>query len=290
MKPEWLRVRLPGAGEWPRVRSVLNRYGLHTVCQEALCPNLGACWGDGTATFLILGNLCTRSCRFCAVTTGKPDGTWDRSEPERVALAASELGLRYLVVTSVDRDDLDDGGASGFAATIQAVARISPQIFVEVLIPDFSGSNDALSIVVKANPAVLGHNVETVRRLTPLVRDRRSSYDRSLGVLSKSKELSSTLITKSGLMLGLGETDEEIVKTMVDLREAGCQIVTLGQYLQPSVDNLPVARYVEPAEFDRYRTIGLEMGFCEVVAGPLVRSSYRAHQAYEKARQRLYTD
>ncbi|MCS6788301.1 MAG: lipoyl synthase, partial [Aigarchaeota archaeon] len=232
-RPPWLKVVLPHGPVYERVREVVRRHGLHTVCQSAICPNVGECWGSGTATFMILGDVCTRGCRFCAVTHGNPRGSVDLTEPERVAAAVSELGLSYVVITSVCRDDLPDGGASVFAETVRAVKRRNPGSLVEVLIPDFEGERRAIEEVVRAGPDVVGHNVETVRRLTPVVRDRRASYERSLAVLRTVKEVDPRMITKSSMMLGLGETDEEVVETLRDLRAVGVDVVTLGQYLRP---------------------------------------------------------
>jgi len=268
----WLVVRAPQGERVEAVHALLSDLGLHTVCQEALCPNIGDCWGSGTATFMILGDVCTRGCRFCAVRGGRPLPP-DPGEPERVAEAAARLGLRHVVVTSVTRDDLPDGGAGHFAATIEAVRRRCPGALVEVLVPDFGGSLAALDRVIAARPDVLNHNVETVPRLYPLVRPR-ADYRRSLGLLAWAS--GAGLTTKSGLMLGLGETRGEVVAVMQDLRRAGCELLTLGQYLQPTSRQLPVAEYIHPVEFEWYQEVGEAMGFRAVAAGPLVRSSYRA--------------
>lgn len=272
-KPDWLKVRL-GAGQgYSGVSGALGRGHLHTICQSGSCPNLGECWRAGTATLMILGDICTRSCRFCAVTTGRPLPP-DPDEPMRVARAVREMNLRHAVITSVDRDDLPDGGASLWAETIRAVHATSPGTTIEALVPDFKGCRDDLRTVVKASAEVLSHNIETVRRLTPQVRVQ-ARYERSLEVLHTMKELGAPR-TKSGLMLGLGETEQEVLQTLSDLREAGVDIVTIGQYLQPTRKHLPVQQYVHPDLFARYRRDALAMGFRYVQSGPLVRSSYHA--------------
>ena len=273
---------MPTGSRHDDVRQVLQRYRLNTVCEDAHCPNVFECWGLGTATIMILGDTCTRACRFCAVKTGKPGGI-DWFEPIRVALAVRDLGLRYVVITSVDRDDLPDGGASIYAMTIRQIKKINPGTRVEVLIPDFNLNMDALRAVVSAGPDVVSHNLETVERLTPLVRDRRAGYDKSLGVLRAIKGINGNQVTKSGIMLGLGETRDEVLKAMRDLRGAGVDLLTIGQYLRPSGSprHLPVARYVQPSEFQELRAIGLSMGFRAVAAGPMVRSSYRALELVE---------
>lgn len=273
---------MPTGSRHDDVRQVLQRYRLNTVCEDAHCPNVFECWGLGTATIMILGDTCTRACRFCAVKTGKPGGI-DWFEPIRVALAVRDLELRYVVITSVDRDDLPDGGASIYAMTIRQIKKINPGTRVEVLIPDFNLNMDALRAVVSAGPDVVSHNLETVERLTPLVRDRRAGYDKSLGVLRAIKGINGNQVTKSGIMLGLGETRDEVLKAMRDLRGAGVDLLTIGQYLRPSGSprHLPVARYVQPSEFQELRAIGLSMGFRAVAAGPMVRSSYRALELVE---------
>ncbi len=286
-RPEWLRVRSPTpeeAREMRTVREVLRRYQLNTVCQAALCPNAVECWGRRTATFMLLGNVCTRACRFCAVPTGNPHGQVDRDEPRRVAAAVNALGLRYVVLTSVDRDDLPDGGAGIFAAAIRTIKETNPGVRVEALVPDFRGDEGALKTITGAGADVLGHNLETVRRITPLVRDRRAGYDQSLAVLNRFKELSPNTVTKSSLMLGLGETHAEIMAALSDLRAVNVDIVTLGQYLQPTKTAYPVARYVPPQEFSALREEALALGFRYVVAGPFVRSSYHAAEAFAAAR------
>lgn len=279
-KPEWLRIGVgPANQRVTEVRNVLHKRSLTTVCEEARCPNLPTCWGAGTATFMILGEICTRACRFCAVTHGRPYPP-DPGEPTRLAQAVRELGLRYVVLTSVDRDDLPDGGASHFASCIRAIKEAVPEVKVEALIPDFAGKREALGQVVEAKPDVVGHNVETVRRLTPLVRDRRAGYDLSLSVLRTLEELNPRLFTKSSLLLGLGEKEEEVEEALWDLREAGVDILVLGQYLRPTARELPVARYVSPAEFSLWAERAKKRGFRAVVAGPLVRTSFRAAEVF----------
>jgi len=275
-KPAWLKVRPPGGGTYGGVKLGLRELGLHTVCEEARCPNLGECWGCGTATFLILGDTCTRGCRFCAVATGDPGGALDEGEPARVAEAATRWGLRYVVLTSVDRDDLPDGGAAQFAATVRAIRARSTGTRVEVLTPDFGGSREALTAVLESAPDVFAHNLEVVRRLSARARDRRASYQGSLAVLRAARELRPELVTKSSLMLGLGESDEEVREALHDLRAVGVTALTLGQYLQPSPRCLPVEAYVPPERFEAWAVEARSLGFSRVASGPLVRSSYRA--------------
>ncbi len=279
-KPPWLKIKLPGEGEFRDVKRILKKYKLHTVCEEARCPNLGECWGEGTATFMILGNICTRYCRFCATQTGNPHGIVDEDEPWRVAEAVKELKLKYVVLTSVTRDDLEDQGANVYARTIRAIKKLNPGVRVEALTPDFYSNPEYIEMVIDSGLDVFAHNVETVRRLTPLVRDRRFSYEKSLKTLKIARKTRPEIITKSGFMVGLGETREEIYETMKDLKEAGCDILTIGQYLQPTVKHLPVERYVTPEEFKEYENSGLKMGFKFVASGPLVRSSYRAGEIF----------
>ncbi len=279
-KPAWLRVRAPGGESYLRIKEELRARNLHTVCEEARCPNIGECWAGGTATFMLLGDTCTRACAFCAVKTGNPKGRVDADEPRKLADAVVGLGLQYVVLTTVDRDDLPDGGAAHYAATVRAIKERDRDILVEVLTGDFQGNRDALAIVLDAAPDVFAHNVEAVERLTPAVRDRRASYRQSLEVLRAAKELAPERHTKSSLMLGVGETDDEIVDAMSDLRDVRVDLLTLGQYLRPTPRHLPVERYVEPASFDRLREEGLQMGFLYVAAGPLVRSSYRAGEHF----------
>jgi len=272
--PPWLKVKLGKAGQSQATRELLQRHGVHTVCQSARCPNIGECFGSGTATFLLLGNACTRACGFCAVGHSRPEPL-DPDEPARIAAAAADLGLSFVVLTSVTRDDLPDGGAGAFAATIGALRGRLPEVQVEVLTPDFGGDRGALAVVLDAGPDVFNHNVETVRRLQPVVRPQ-AAYERSLGVLAAAGELAPGRPVKSGLMVGLGETDDEVRETMADLRAVGVSRLTLGQYLRPSAQQLPVERYVPPEQFDEYRRWGLEMGFAHVASGPFVRSSYHA--------------
>lgn len=279
-KPGWLKVRLPSGDGYERIKSILARSGLATVCQEARCPNVAECWGGGTATVMLMGEVCTRGCRFCHVKVGRPTPL-DAHEPENLARAVKELSLEYLVVTSVDRDDLEDGGAGHFARSITALRRESPDTLVEVLIPDFQGVVKDIDTVAAAGPHVVAHNVETVARLQGTVRDRRASYATSLRVLETLKRRHG-VYTKSSLMLGLGETRDELVRTFGDLRAIGVDVLTLGQYLQPSPFHLEVERFVPPAEFGALREEAMAMGFLYVASGPLVRSSYRAAEFFLK--------
>lgn len=279
-KPEWLRVRPPSGENYAHLKTLLRSLDLHTVCEEAHCPNVGECWGGGTATIMLLGDTCTRGCRFCAVTSGNPRGAVDVDEPRKVAGAIAELGLTYVVLTSVDRDDLPDGGAGHFAQTIREIKARDADVLVEALIPDFQGDLAAVRTVVDASPDVLDHNIETVRRLQHPVRDRRAGYEQSLAVLRGAKSMRDGLYTKSSIMLGLGETHDEVLETMHDLRDAGVDIVTLGQYLRPSAWHLPVQEFVPPERFDAYRREAEAMGFLYAAAGPLVRSSYRAGEFF----------
>ena len=277
-KPPWLKRRLPTDSSFQEVRGLIEKGGLHTVCQEAKCPNIWECYAHQTATFLIMGSRCTRNCRFCSVAPGPPEPL-DPQEPARVAEAAARMGLRYAVVTSVTRDDLPDGGAAHFAATIRELRRLIPGTRVEVLIPDFQGDGSALLTVLAARPDVLNHNIESVPRLYPKVRPQ-ADYLRSLALLKRAREFDSGIATKSGMMLGLGEETPEVRRTLQDLRAADCRILTLGQYLQPTPEHLPVVRYVTPAEFEDWRTSALQMGFAEVASGPFVRSSYHAGESF----------
>lgn len=292
-KPEWLKVKLPGDGEYRDVDEILKDLNLHTVCRSARCPNIADCWGRRTATIMILGDVCTRGCRFCAVNTGNPKGYLDESEPERVAEAIRRMKLRYVVLTSVDRDDVADGGAAHFAKTIRLIKKQDSNVLVEPLIPDFSvgtrhaSSNavpERLEMIIDAQPDVIAHNLETVERLTPHVRDRRMSYELSLGVLRVLKELYPDGITKSGIMVGLGETDEEVYKTMKDMREVGVNILTIGQYLQPTRKHLEVERFVTPERFAEYEERARRMGFLAAACAPLVRSSYHAAEVVSVVR------
>ena len=274
--PPWFKVPLPRGENYLRLKGLMREQRLHTICEEAHCPNMGECWEYGTATFLILGETCTRRCAYCAVHTGRPQGV-DWAEPSRVARAVRNLGLRHAVVTSPNRDDLADGGAEIFGKTIRQIRAGVPGCKVEVLIPDFQGSREALVVVVLAQPDVLNHNIETVPRVFRRVRPR-GSYDRSVQLLAWVKELDPGMVTKSGIIVGMGEEREEVLETMFDLREAGCDVLTLGQYLRPSEKHLPVHRFWHPDEFAEMKAEGLSMGFRHVEAGPLVRSSYHAHQ------------
>jgi lipoic acid synthetase len=271
-KPDWLKVSLPTGSAYKQMKELITTQKLNTVCESAACPNRGECWSRSTATLMILGNVCTRSCGFCNVITGKPTEL-DLDEPRRVAEAASAMNLEYLVITSVNRDELKDGGSQVWAETIQEVRKACPNTKIEVLIPDFAGNWEALETVCKAAPDVLNHNIESVPRLYLQVRPQ-AKYERTLELLKRAKELG--MVTKSGLMVGLGETEEEVIQVLKDLKANNCDLVTIGQYMQPTLQHLPVARWVHPDEFKRYEQIGLEMGFSNVFSGPLVRSSYHA--------------
>lgn len=279
-KPPWLKKRIPPYQDLLKVKALLEKAGLHTVCEEARCPNLGECFSQGTATFLILGDICTRNCGFCAVRNGVPCSP-EEDEPERVAIAVREMGIRYAVITSVTRDDLPDGGASFFARAIEAIHKEDQDIKIEVLIPDFRGDLSSLEIVLNSFPDVLNHNMETVQRLYSEVRPQ-ADYRRSLGLLKQSKTLCPHIQTKSGFMLGLGEEGWEVIELMEDLRKADCDLLTIGQYLQPHSDRLPVKRYIAPEEFEEYQKIGMQMGFKAVASGPFVRSSFKAYQMFKK--------
>ena len=281
-KPDWLKVRLPSGGRYEEMKRNVTGNRLATVCEEARCPNLAECWNAGTATIMLMGSVCTRACRFCAVATGNPKGLLDPDEPRLAAQSVQMMGLEYVVLTSVDRDDLADGGASHYAACIREIKRVNPETAVEALTPDFGGVHEHVQIVLDAGVEVYAQNLETVRRLTHPVRDPRAGYEQTLGVLAYAKRARPEVLTKTSLMLGLGETDRELEETMHDLREAQVDILTLGQYLRPTSSHLPVERWVPPQDFKRYRDRGLELGFLEVVSGPLVRSSYRAERALEK--------
>lgn len=284
--PPWFKVRLPGAGAFYPIRERLRALALHTVCEEARCPNIGECWAGGTATLMVLGDTCTRACRFCHVKSGNPGGRVDPSEPEHVADAVLAMGLNYVVLTSVDRDDLCDGGAAHFAACVRAIRRRANAVTVETLVPDFQGNEAALRVLLEAEPDVLAQNQETVRRLTRQVRDRRADYDVTLRVLAAAKRLRPQGVTKSSLMLGLGEHEDEVLQSMRDLRAAGVEILTLGQYLQPSPAHLPVIEFVSPERFAQYRNFGEALGFAFVASGPLVRSSYRAGESFVQSKLR----
>jgi lipoic acid synthetase len=281
-KPSWIKARLPSGPGYQDVKRNVREHRLATVCEESMCPNVGECWNHGTATIMIMGAVCTRACQFCAVDTGNPGGWLDPDEPLNAARSVELMGLRYVVITSVDRDDLPDGGAAHYAACVREIKRLNPQTAVEALTPDFAGSARAVETVVDSGLDVFAQNVETVRRLTHPVRDPRAGYEQTLDVLGHAKRHRPAVLTKTSLMLGLGETDEEIRTTLSDLRARRVDIVTMGQYLRPTEHHLPVERFVRPETFARYRNWGLEMGFLEVVAGPLVRSSYRADRVFEK--------
>ena len=277
-RPDWLRVKLPGGEAYHRMKDLLKTANLHTVCEEAVCPNIGECFGQATATFLILGDVCTWRCNFCAVTKGVPSALEER-EPEKIAQAVEQIGLRHVVITSVTRDDLPDGGADHYAKTIKTIRTQNPTCTIEVLIPDFKGSENALEMVLNESPHILNHNLETVPRLYPNVRPG-ADYERSLSLLEKAKELDPELTTKSGLILGMGEEHEEIIDVMKGLREIGCDILTIGQYLCPGKGFLPIKRFYHPDEFKRLRHEGEKMGFRHIESGPLVRSSYHAAEQF----------
>ena len=274
-KPKWLKVKLPIGQKYTELRGLVDKYNLNTICTSGSCPNMGECWGEGTATFMILGNICTRSCGFCGVKTGRPE-TVDWDEPEKVARSIKIMKIKHAVITSVDRDDLKDMGSIIWLETVQAIRRMNPETTLETLIPDFQGIERIIDRIVEANPEVVSHNVETVRRLTREVRIQ-AKYDRSLAVLNYLKQ-KGIRRTKSGIMLGLGETEAEVIETIVDLRDQKVDIITLGQYLQPSKKHLPVKEFITPEQFEKYEKIGKEMGFRHVESGPLVRSSYHAEK------------
>lgn len=282
-KPEWIKVRLPGGPTFNRISHLLKQRNLHTVCEEAKCPNIAECWGGGTATIMLMGDTCTRGCRFCAVTSGHPEAALDPLEPQKAAETVGIMNLDYVVITSVNRDDLPDGGSSHFAKTIHEVRKKNPETLIEVLIPDFKGSKASLDDILRASPHVIAHNIETVRRLTPEVRDPRATYDQSLDVLRYLKSQNPQQRTKSSIMLGVGETSEEIVETLEDLRAVGVEFLTLGQYLQPTKKHLEVKAFIDPTVFKFYEKIASDLGFRYVASGPLVRSSYRAGEFYMKS-------
>ncbi len=281
-KPSWLKVRAPGGENYVRIKDMLKTLNLATVCQEARCPNIGECWSGGTATFMLMGEVCTRGCRFCAVKTGNPRGKIDNDEPEKVGYAIAKMGLEYVVITSVDRDDLPDQGAEHFARTIRTIKAGDPKLIVEVLTPDFRGDRAHIKHIVDAAPHVFAQNIETVERLTRRVRDPRAGYRQTMNFLAAVKEFDSTRTTKSSIMFGLGEEREEVIQTLKDLRDVGCDVVTFGQYLQPTKRHLKVEKYVTPEEFDEWKSIADSMGFLYVASGPLVRSSYRAGEFFMK--------
>jgi lipoyl synthase len=281
-KPPWLRVQLPAGGKYEAVKANVRSHRLATVCEESKCPNIGECWTAGTATIMLMGDVCTRACRFCSVDTGNPRGWLDQDEPANVAESVRLMDLRYIVLTSVDRDDLPDGGAGHYADCVRAIKQVNPDTAVEALTPDFQGRTGCIDTVVNSGLEVFAQNVETVRRLTHPVRDPRAGYEQTLNVLQHAKHKRPDVLTKTSLMLGLGETDEEVIECMHDLRDIGVDVVTFGQYLRPTINHLPVQRYVTPEQFQALRETGLDMGFLEVVSGPLVRSSYRAERVLEK--------
>lgn len=281
-KPHWIKIRPPAGERYLEIKELLASQGLATVCQEARCPNIAECWGGGTATFMLMGEVCTRGCKFCAVKTGDPKGKIDENEPEKVGYSIAQMGLDYVVLTSVDRDDLPDQGAGHFARTVEVIKHNDPKLIVEVLTPDFRGNPELIAKIVNAKPDVFAHNVETVERLTKRVRDFRATYRQSLDVLALVKKMDSSRYTKSSIMLGLGETDDEVMQTLADLRAVKCDVVTFGQYLQPSHKHLPVREYLTPEKFAEWQTRAEALGFLYVASGPLVRSSYKAGEFFIK--------
>ncbi len=281
-KPKWLRISLNNSPKYEKLKSLVHENKLSTVCEEAKCPNMSECWSHGTATIMLMGSVCTRACRFCSVDTGNPKGWLDLDEPRKTAETVKIMDLTYVVLTSVDRDDLDDGGAAHYAKSIALIKQISPKTKVEALTPDFQGETSAIDLLHQAGVDVFAQNVETVKRLTHPVRDIRASYETTIDLLAYSKKAKPEVLTKTSLMLGLGETEAELIETMDDLRAVGVDILTLGQYLQPTPNHLPIEQYVSPDDFKRYREIGLDKGFFEVASGPMVRSSYRADRVFAK--------
>lgn len=279
-KPSWLKVKAPSGENYTRIKDLLGELKLATVCQEAKCPNMGECWSGGTATFMLMGEVCTRGCRFCNVKTGNPKGAIDPFEPEKVAYSISQMDLKYVVITSVDRDDLEDQGSSHFARTVSTIKKLQPDLIVEILTPDFRGNKELIQQLADSEPDVFAQNIETVRRLTSSVRDPRAGYDQTMGVLKTVKDHKPNMYTKSSLMLGLGETDEEIMETLRDLRAAQCDVITFGQYLQPTERHLKVIEYITPEKFKYWQDVAEGMGFLYVASGPLVRSSYRAGEFF----------
>ncbi|MFT6028933.1 MAG: lipoic acid synthetase [Oleiphilaceae bacterium] len=289
-KPSWLRIKATGGAVYNKTKNIVHKHKLSTVCEEAMCPNISECWSSGTATIMLMGDTCTRACRFCAVNTGNPQGWLDKDEAKNTAESVKLMGLKYLVLTSVNRDDLEDGGAGHYAEVVRRVKAENPEIAVEALTPDFEGIFGCIEIVVDSGIVVFAQNVETVKRLTHPVRDPRATYEQTLAVLKHAKQYKPEVLTKTSIMLGLGETEEEIIEAMDDLRAINCDILTFGQYLQPTVNHLPIERYVTPQEFEKYRQWGLDRGFLEVVSGALVRSSYRAEQVLMKNNVGLSTE
>jgi lipoic acid synthetase len=282
-KPTWLKIKLEHTPQYPKVRKIVEAHNLHTICSSGKCPNIGQCWSMGTATFMILGDICTRSCKFCATRTGKPLPV-EASEAQKVATSVNLMQLKHCVITSVDRDDLPDKGASHWANTIRAIRTASPNTIIEILIPDFDAEPELIDIVIAAKPDIIGHNMETVERLTPAIRSR-ASYPKSIAVLNHVAE--KNIIAKSGIMLGLGETPDEIIEVMQDVRHAGARLFTIGQYLQPTARHIPVSEYVRPEVFEYYKKAGQEIGFDHIESGPLVRSSYMAEKSFLNAKIKL---
>jgi len=280
LKPDWIKVKALSDDSYEKITSISKKYNLHTVCQEALCPNINECWSNRTATFLLMGDICTRNCRFCSVKTGNPEGYLDNDEPYKIAQAAKELNLKYIVLTSVDRDDLADGGAIHFARTIKEIKKLNKQILVETLIPGFRGKGIAIESIIEAQPDVIGHNIETVERLSPVIRDKKASYYLSLSILKLIKRINSRIITKSSLQVGFGESQSEVESALKDLKDHNVDIVTLGQYLQPTEKQISVQEYITPEKFMEYEQYAKSLGFKQVIAAPLVRSSYKAAEAF----------
>ena len=280
-KPDWLRVKIPTGGKYQTVNEIVKSHSLSTVCEESHCPNIGECWSHGTATIMLMGSVCTRACKFCSVDTGNPRGWLDPEEPENTARSVQLMNLKYVVLTSVDRDDLEDGGARHYAACIRAIKTRTPQVKVEALTPDFSGSQESVQTIIESGLDVFAQNLETVERLTSEVRDPRAGYQQTLEVLSKAKEMDSRILTKSSLMLGLGESFDEIEEAMIDLRKHRVDLLTLGQYLRPTKNHLPIKSWISPKQFEDLRALALKMGFKEAASGPLVRSSYRADKIFD---------
>jgi lipoic acid synthetase len=275
-KPTWLKVKSQNSRKFKELKRIVSVKKLHTVCEEAMCPNIQECWSHGTATFMLLGSVCTRACKFCAVDTGNPKGKLDKEEPMKVANSIANMDLKYAVLTSVNRDDLSDGGAGHFSETIRAIKEKAPEVIIEALVPDFLGNTESIEILLDSNLEVFAQNLETVRRLTKRVRDPRAGYDQTLKVLSHAKQNSQKIITKTSLMFGLGETKEEILIAFEDIKKAGVDVLTLGQYMRPTINHLPVEKWYTPEEFEYFKKLAIEIGFLEVASGPLVRSSYRA--------------
>lgn len=275
-KPTWLKVKSQNSRKFKELKGIVSVKKLHTVCEEAMCPNIQECWSHGTATFMLLGSVCTRACKFCAVDTGNPKGKLDEDEPMKVANSIANMDLKYAVLTSVNRDDLSDGGAGHFSETIRAIKEKAPEVIIEALVPDFLGNTESIEILLDSNLEVFAQNLETVRRLTKRVRDPRAGYDQTLKVLSHAKQNSQKIITKTSLMFGLGETKEEILIAFEDIKKAGVDVLTLGQYMRPTINHLPVEKWYTPEEFEYFKKLAIEIGFLEVASGPMVRSSYRA--------------